>query len=272
MRLGGASPTGANRPIDGLPSAIVIARSRPGRQLVLPALIGGAWLLIAVGQVTGNAALVHDHGSAVIAGAAPLGTWATFMAAWLVMVVATMLPASLPSVRAIGRAAAPTAGLISGAAAFAATLVGVWVVFGSAVFVAEAALRQVAAASPWLGARPWLIDAVIVGLAGAYQFLPLKRRSLAACRHPAAAGEPAATTPAAFPAGLRHGFACVGSSGILMVVMVATGLGGLWWMAALTGVVFYETTGRHGRTAASAVGLLLLWLAVLIALPGWLPA
>jgi hypothetical protein len=43
-------------------------------------------------------------------------------------------------------------------------------------------------------------------------------------------------------------------------------------MVALTAVVVYESVGRHGQRAADAVGLLLLWLAATIVLPGWLPA
>ena len=57
-----------------------------------------------------------------------------------------------------------------------------------------------------------------------------------------------------------------------MAVMVVAGLGDLWWMAALAGVMVYEATGRHGQRLAAVVGLLLLWLSALVLLPGWLPA
>jgi predicted metal-binding membrane protein len=44
----------------------------------------------------------------------------------------------------------------------------------------------VADAVGWLAARPWLVGAAGLGLAGAFQFSSLKDRCLTECRHPAA--------------------------------------------------------------------------------------
>ena len=44
--------------------------------------------------------------------------------------------------------------------------------------------------------------------------------------------------------------ACFGSSWALMLLMFGEGFGNLWWMGALTGVMVYETGGRHGQRPA----------------------
>jgi predicted metal-binding membrane protein len=146
-------------------------------------------------------------------------------------------------------------------------------VFGSLAFVAAQSMQRLIAATPWLTARPWLVQASVVAVAGIYQLTPLKQRSLTACRHPArldANGAPRWWVLVAI--GFRHGLACVASTWAVMIVMVAAGLGDAWWMAALTVAMVYEAAGRHGVRMASLAGVLLLWLAALILLPGWLPA
>ena len=52
--------------------------------------------------------------------------------------------------------------------------------------------------------------------------------------------------------------------------MFAEGFANLWWMAALTAMMTYETSGRHGQRAASLVGIILL-LAALTVLSSPLP-
>ena len=184
-----------------------------------------------------------------------------------------MLPATLPTIR---RAAAVTGDrLRSGRSAvtFLAGFAVVWMAVGLLAFVGGQAVGEALGADGWLTARPWLLQASVVGLAGAYQLTPLKRRSLAACRHPERlVGYGPATVRAVYAVGLRHGLACLGSAWALMAVMLVAGLGDLWWMALLAGVMVYEATGRHGQRLAAVVGFLLLWLSALILLPGWLPA
>jgi hypothetical protein len=57
-----------------------------------------------------------------------------------------------------------------------------------------------------------------------------------------------------------------------MLVMFATGIAVLWWMAALTALMVYEKVGRHGTTVVRIAGVGLLGAAALqIAHPAWLP-
>ena len=57
-----------------------------------------------------------------------------------------------------------------------------------------------------------------------------------------------------------------------MLVMFTAGVAVLWWMAALTAVMVYEKTGRHGPLLSPAVGVGLLLLAALAFAHPWLPA
>lgn len=224
--------------------------------------IAGAWLAIVVAQATGGAAALHHH--ALIEGDRPPSlAIVSFLVAWQVMVVAMMWPASLPAVHAF-RGQWPglprprlAVAIFLGASAI------VWTGFGLAAFIGDMALHHLVDTTPWLGARPWLIEAGVLAAAGAYQFTPLKQRYLAACRRPKEqVRSGGGAGPIALRLGLRHAFECLGSSWALMLVMFAAGFASLWSMAVLTVLMVYEATGRQGQRAATAAGIALLLAAV----------
>jgi predicted metal-binding membrane protein len=265
----------------GVPSATGRARGprvAATHSLLLPAVataVVSAWLVAFLAEATGDGALLHDH--TVIGGGSAL--WLAvpgFLASWQVMVVAMMLPASLPALRVLEYAAAPMSRTPRVLAGFFGAYLLVWSGFGLFAFLGDIALNRLVEITPWVAARPWLIEAAVVAMAGAYQFLPPKRKSLEACRHPSAAAREADLVPPArggFRAGLEHSIDCLGSSGALMVLMFAAGLANLWWMAALTGLMAYEVRGRRGQLASVVAGIALLALAagalVFGGLPGW---
>ena len=127
-------------------------------------------------------------------------------------------------------------------------------------------------ASPWLTQHSFVVQAAVLGMAGLYQFMPLKQRFLAACRHGTSTG---GIDPYGLKAGVLHGVDCIASSGPLMLVMFAAGTANLIWMVALTAVMVYETTGRNGLAVSRFAGAVLLLLATFAlantGLPGWLP-
>lgn len=246
------------------------AAAAPGWRLpVLPIAITGAWLIAVVAQLTGNAALLHHH--ALIEGGPPL--WVAvplFLVTWQVMIAATMLPASLPSIGVFNAGAALLARPRRALATFLGSYALLWTAFGLLAFLADVILHHLADATPWLAARPWLIEAGVVALAGTYQLSPLKRRSLAACRHPASLlSISVPPRRGSLQLGVDHGLACLGGSWALMLLMFAEGFANLWWMVVLTAVMVYEATGRYGQRAASAVGVLLLVFAAAILVTSW---
>jgi predicted metal-binding membrane protein len=233
----------------------------PWRVPVVSAAIAAALLLAVGAQLTGQAALLHHH--TLIEGGTPL--WialALFLLGWQVMIAAMMLPASLPSIAAFS-AAAHRARRRHALAEFLSAYALAWSIFGLLAFMGDDILHHIVDATPWLADRPWLIEASVLALAGAYQFSPLKRRGLAACRHPAAlAHSSEVLRRRSFQLGLDHGLACLGSSWALMLLMFAEGFANLAWMAALAAVMVYEATGRHGPRLAQAVGVGLVFAAL----------
>jgi len=229
--------------------------------LTLPAVIAAAWVLSIVAELTGTAILLHHH--TLIENGPPLWIGVPFfLVGWQVMVAAMMLPPSLPTIRLVS-------GAIGSRTAFLGTFALVWTAFGLFAFGGDFVLHHIVDATPWLAARPWLIEGGVVALAGAYQLSPFKQRALDDCRHPTdlvAIGTTKGRGSAEL--GLHHGLACLGSSWALMLLMFAEGFANVGWMAALTGVMVYETTGRHGQLVAPLVGLALLGLSSAILLSG----
>ena len=238
-----------------------------GPWISLLAAIGVAWSVIVVAEASGVAPALHHH--ALIENGPPVPVAVgLFLVSWLVMVVAMMLPAILGALREI-----TDAGRIVGRpwhvpGAFVGAFLAVWSAFGLLAFFGDMVLHHLVDATPWLAARPWLIEASVLALAGAWQFTPLTRHSLVDCRR-------ARVTPAVMPVaergpvrlGIVHGLACLGASWALMLLMFAEGFDSLAWMIALSALMTWQVIGRDGSRATKSSGALLL-LAALSVLSG----
>ncbi|HEX9235762.1 MAG TPA: DUF2182 domain-containing protein, partial [Actinomycetota bacterium] len=172
---------------------IAVQGVRPSRRTptVLVAAIAAAWALSVLAQTSGKAVLLN-HGR-LIEGAAPFfrppPLWVAlplFLLAWQVMVVAMMLPSSLPMVRLFRVASARVDQRRATMAAFLGGYLGVWGGFGALAFAQDIGIHHLVDHTPWLAQRPWLIGAAALALAGSFQFSALKDRCLTECRHPAA--------------------------------------------------------------------------------------
>ncbi len=250
--MGAAQWAGVRRPATGRSTAI----GRPGTATWLA--IAAAWAGILALDATGNAARLHHH--ALIESATPaVQAIVLFLVGWELMLAAMMLPASLPAVRSADTVLARVRRPVVGAAATIIGFVAVWTAFGLAAFAGDAVLHRIVDATPALAANPWLIEAGLLGLAGAWQFAPLKRRSLDACRHPVAEPETAVGDlrgPIAF--GIDQGIACLGSSWALMLLMFGEGVASLPWMIGLTVVMVGEAIDRRGPRLGRLVGIALI--------------
>ena len=241
----------------------------------MAALAGAAWLISLALELTGRASALHHH-ALIEPGGPPLWIGVPlFLLGWQVMVASMMLPASLRAVQVVGGSrwvTRPSAAILGFLGAYALA----WSAFGVAAFVGDMGLHALVHASPWLAARPWLIQAFVLALAGAWQLVPRRRHALEACRHPAkrvviaGVGTPAHTGPradidAGFRSGLAHGLDCLMASWAVMLLMFAAGVANLAWMAVLAGAMTYEALGRHGARFGILVGLALLDLALVAA-------
>src|SRR3712207_205484 len=108
----------------------------------------------------------------------------------------------------------------------------------------------------------WMVGALLLVLAGVYQFSPWKYRCLDACRSPlsfiTAHWRGYAERRQAFRLGANHGLFCVGCCWSLMVVMFAVGAGNLGWMLLLGAVMAIEKNTAWGRRVAAPLGVVLL--------------
>ena len=235
-----------------------------------PILVGiaAAWIAAIAAQAAGAAALVH-HDALLVGDGPPLVVAAILaLLAWQVMIAAMMLPSSLPLVRLYARASerAPRRGRSMGA--FIGGYALVWSAFGLVAFGADAGLHAAVNSSSWLQDHDWWIGGSVLALAGAFQFTSLKDACLDKCRHP---GQFMMRfyergPRGGFRLGARHGIFCVGCCWALMLVMFATGVASLVWMALLTAVMIHEKTRPLGARAVPVTGVALLGAASVVLL------
>jgi predicted metal-binding membrane protein len=104
------------------------------------------------------------------------------------------------------------------------------------------------------------IGAVILLIAGLYQFASVKRACLTHCRTPIGyfltrwRDGPLG----AFRMGLDHGFVCVGCCWALMATAFAVGVMNAFWMVMLGVLAFVEQTAPYGQTLRRLLGVALL--------------
>jgi predicted metal-binding membrane protein len=262
-------------------SAEAAQLGRQGGRRIPPAAlvaIALAWLATIGAQSSGKAVLLN-HGHLIEGGPfeAPPPLWLAlplFLVAWQVMVVAMMLPSSLPMVRLFRITAAPQPRAALVRASFLSGYLVVWGGFGTVAFLQDIGIHRLVDHTPWLQTHPWVIAGSAFALAGGFQFSALKERCLSECRHPGAflLQHYQRGVGGAFRLGRKHGLFCLGCCWALMLVMFAAGVANLLWMAALGALMFYEKVGRAGDRLTPVAGALLLLLAALIFVhPSWLP-
>jgi predicted metal-binding membrane protein len=243
--------------------------SVPRAPVPLLAAIAAAWALAIAGHETGVADALHHDTLIEGGGLGPAGV-ALFLAAWVAMVVAMMLPSSLPLVRLFGEASSRQPHPVAALGAFVAGYVGVWTAFGAVAFAFDGAVHTTVDAWPWLARHDWLIGANLLVVAGAFQFTPLKYACLDRCRAPGAflLRHYRRGPRNALAIGARHGAHCVGCCWALMLVMFAAGVASLVWMALLTTIMVHEKTHAAGRRAVPVTGVAALGLASILVVWG----
>ena len=254
-------------------------RPLPHRQLftaTLGALVVVAWVALWLwerspyGRYLNHAELAH-----LDAAAGPVALQGTlYIAGWLLMIIAMMLPTSLPLLDAFRRMTAQRADHYRLVALVIASYLGVWLAFGVVAHLFDFGLHEAFHHVGWLQANPWLFGAAPLLVAGAFQFSALKHRCLERCRAPVGfviqhwrGGNPARQ---ALALGAHHGLFCVGCCWALMLLMFAVGTGSVGWMLALGAVMAAEKNLPWGRRLSAPLGVALLaWGALIVIDHGW---
>jgi predicted metal-binding membrane protein len=247
--------------------------SRPAVPRAILIAIGVGWALAIAAELSGSAHSLH-HDSLIHHGPPLWQALPLFLVAWQAMVAAMMLPSALPLTRMFHAVSRGQEHDGRARAAFLGAYVVVWTAFGAQAFLGDMGVHQMVDSVGWLHAHQWVIPGTVLAIAGAFQFSDLKEQCLQKCRQPGPYmfANYRRGTGAAFRLGLGHGLYCLGCCWALMLVMFAAGVATLWWMAALTAVMVYEKTGRHGAAVTPVVGVALLALSALaFAHLPWLP-
>jgi predicted metal-binding membrane protein len=228
---------------------------------LMSGLIALAWLTLWLwGHSPYGRWLHHDGLSGAGLGDGPVVL--VMVAGWALMIVAMMLPTSLPLVAVFHRLTRRRPDHARLLGLLLAGYLGAWTAFGVAVHAGDALLHAAVARSAWLTAHAWTIGAGTLVLAGLYQFTPLKYACLDQCRSPLSfvtehwRGRRERTQ--AFRLGVRHGLFCVGCCWSLMLLMFAVGAGNLGWMLVLGAVMAAEKNLPWGRHVSAPVGVVLL--------------
>jgi predicted metal-binding membrane protein len=204
---------------------------------VLTATLGvaGASWVMAVGRMGGM-----DMGVATDLGSLPF-----FVAAWVPMMAAMMLPGAVRAVSSCARAEGRVR-----AAVFAASYLAVWTVVGLVVYALYRPHGSLAAGAMTVAA-------------GVYELTPLKRDCRRRCSETVGSG-------------LEFGLYCVGSSIGLMVMLLALGVMSVTWMSVVAVVVLAQKLLPPTPTVDVPLTLAILALGIVVfaapsSIPGLIP-
>ena len=202
-----------------------------------------------------------------------LGTLGWFLAVWVVMMGAMMLPSVAPTVALYSRLTrerSPRSPLL-----FAAGYLATWSGAGALAFAIAAAGGRIGGdVLAWDRAGRWVAGATLV-LASVYQLTPLKDACLGTCRSPLGSllGSWRDGPRGAFEMGAKNGAWCVGCCWALMAALFALGVMTISWMAFVAALIAVEKTVPWRRAATYGTAALLLALGVLLLVaPGVVPA
>jgi predicted metal-binding membrane protein len=185
-----------------------------------------------------------------------------FLAGWLLMIVAMMLPTSMPLIamfQTITRQHPQRHLLVT---LLIAGYLAVWLASGVVTHAGYAAWYALVERTSWLRVNAWSIGTGVVLLAGVYQLTPLKYYCLDRCRSPlsfiSAHWRGGSARLQALRLGLHHGLFCVGCCWSIMLLMFVVGSSNLGWMLALGAVMAIEKNVPWGRRISAPLGVALL--------------
>jgi predicted metal-binding membrane protein len=218
----------------------------PGLALVALAAVG--WVYVAY-----QSSSMGSMGNMAMDGT---GGGVLFLSGWTAMMVAMMVPATLPLILLYRTIARNRLSLVRARVGMVTLLMGyiaVWASAGLPVY----AYNSLAGAA---GSLEAVLPALLLIVGGAYQFTPLKRICHTRCSSPLfflmQNWRPGAS--GALRLGVVHGLDCVGCCVGLMVGLVALGMMNLAWMLTAAGIIFAEKTIPNSHRIARPLGVVMV--------------
>jgi predicted metal-binding membrane protein len=239
---------------------------------VIIGLISLAWFTLIVWEQTPYGRYL-DHGQwlevgivANICRSLPAGSVIfpalLYLAGWVLMTVAMMLPMSLPLLRSFAQTTAtrPDRGLLL--TLLITGYLATWAAFGVIAHAADMGLHEIVAENVYLSFNGWIISVVILTIAGLFQFSRFKYECLDKCRTPSSFVNEYWRHDAglwqSFLLGVHHGLFCLGCSWAIMLLMFLVGTGSVGWMLALGAVMAIERNVLWGKWLGVPIGIILL--------------
>lgn len=229
-----------------------------------------AWLALWIwGQSPYSRFLSHHNLDAVRGDSALM---LVFIAGWTIMVIAMMLPTSLPLFTIFQRLTHQRPNHIQLTGLLIGGYMAVWTLFGVVIYAGDWVLHQVVDRNIWLQTNAWVLGAITLILAGLYQFSQLKYQCLDKCRSPLSfvmehwRGKD--EWRQALRLGIHHGLFCVGCCWPLMLLMFAVAAGNLGWMLVLGAIMAVEKNMTWGKRISRPLGIMLLVWGVTLMLLG----
>lgn len=224
------------------------------RENILPAVALVVLTAVAWVYIADQASSMGDER---MAGAMTKGVdLALFLFSWVVMMLAMMLPATLPLIllyRVVAHKRSGRRGTMARTIALLTGYIGIWTMAGLPVYAYT--LVGVGAGSRMV-ALPGLL---LIG-AGIYQFTALKRNCHIRCSNPLfflmEKWRPGAV--GALRLGMLHGIDCLGCCVGLMIALVALGMMNLALMLSAAVIIFIEKTLPSSHRVARPLGVVLI--------------
>jgi len=180
---------------------------------------------------------------------------------WVAMMTGMMMPSVAPMILVyarIGRQAAGEARPLAASAWFTVGYLLSWIAFSLVATSAQWALERAALLTPMMESASHFLGAMILIVAGLYQWTPFKDACLSHCQTPLGfvlrygfRREPTG----ALALGFRHGLYCIGCCWAVMLLLFVAGVMNIFWIAVLSALVLVEKVAPFGRFIPRLAGL-----------------
>jgi predicted metal-binding membrane protein len=221
----------------------------PGLALLVLAVAG--WLYTAY-QASAMDSMEAMNGARISA----MGGLVPFVLGWTAMMVAMMVPATLPLIllyRTVTRNSLSPVRARVGMTVLLASYIAVWAAAGLPVYVYALSAQSI-------GRVAAVLPAVLLVIGGVYQFTSLKRSCHARCSNPLfflmQKWKPG--TVGALRLGVLHGIDCLGCCAGLMIGLVALGMMNLALVFTVALIIFAEKTLPDSHRIARPLGVLMV--------------
>lgn len=193
------------------------------------------------------------------------GSWTLlllFAGGWTVMIVAMMLPTTLPIISTFHTIAGTRGDRFSLVGLVVVGYIITWALFGVIIYLTYLLLHLLVNSVPVLRDNSWVAVPLLLLLAGAFQFTSLKYRCLDKCRSPFSFviehWQGRKYKWLALRLGIDHGIFCVGCCWALMLLMFIVGFGSVGWMFVLALIMAIEKNVSWGRRISTPLGIVLI--------------